>query len=262
MTSVNLENIPTNFSFQGGSASAPEIGEVVIHVAEITPMTSQDLTLLSLDEQEKARSMTAPAVRDRFVAGRKMIRQNLSLWLGTAPSAICLEVGESGKPFVQEDPSLHFSISHSGELLMAAFSREEIGIDLERQRDVETAALAKRFFSAEEARYLNKCSDGDKASDDFFRLWTCREAAIKADGRGMGVLLTSTRVVLPPKPIELNQSTESAASESSCAEMNEILEVMIANECWQVLPWRLRGGYHAALALRQRPTLIHWRDFR
>jgi 4'-phosphopantetheinyl transferase len=262
MTSVNLENIPANFSFQGRSASVPEIGEVVIHVAEITAMTSQDLTLLSLEEQEKARSMTTPAVRERFVAGRKMIRQNLSLWLGADPSAICMEVGESGKPFVKEDPSLHFSISHSGELLMAAFSRTEIGVDLERQRDIQTEALAKRFFSSEEARYLNECSDGDTVSDDFFRLWTCREAAIKADGRGMGSLLASTRVVLPPKPINPIHPIESAASEHSRAEMNEILEVMIANECWQVLPWRVRGGYHAALALRQRPTLIHWRDFR
>jgi 4'-phosphopantetheinyl transferase len=220
-------------------------------------MTSQDLTLLSLDEQEKAHSMTAPAVRDRFVAGRKMIRENLSLWLCSDPSTICLEVGGSGKPFVKEDPSLHFSISHSGELLMAAFSREEVGVDLERQRDVEAMALAKRLFSTEEACYLNEFSNGDKASDAFFRLWTCREAAIKADGRGMGALLTSTRVVLPPKPIEPNQPIE-----SPCAEMNEIIEVMIAKECWQVIPWRLRGGYHAALALRQRPTLIHWRDFR
>jgi phosphopantetheinyl transferase len=262
MTSVNLENILENFSFQGRSAPVPEFGEVVIHVAEIAPVTSCDLMVLSLEEQEKARSIAAPAVRERFVAGRKMIRQTLSLWLGSDPSTICLEVGESGKPFVKVDPSLHFSISHSGERLMAAFSREEIGVDLECQRDVEIALLAKRFFSPEEARYLNEYSDGEKASDAFFRLWTCREAAIKADGRGMGSLLASTRVVFPPKPIEPNQLIESSASEPPCAEMNEFIEVMIAKECWQVLPWRLRGGYHAALALRQRPTLIHWRDFR
>lgn len=262
MTSVNLENIPTNFSFQQGSGAVPEIGEVVIHVAEITTMTPQDLTLLSLHEQEKVCSMSAPAVRDRFVAGRKMIRQNLSLWFGADPSAICLEVGESGKPFLKEDPSFHFSISHSGELLLGAFSRAEIGVDLECQRDVETATLAERFFSAEEARYLNEYSDGDKARDDFFRLWTCREAAIKADGRGMGALLASTRVLLPAKPKEPSQLTESAASEHSLREMNEFIEVKIANEYWQVLAWQLRGGYYAALALRQQPTLIHWRDFR
>ena len=57
--------------------------------------------------------MGASEVRDRFVAGRHLLRQTLAPWLGMDPSAIELVVGEGGKPYVKQDPSLHFSISHS-----------------------------------------------------------------------------------------------------------------------------------------------------
>jgi len=250
MTSINLEIIPPNFSLHSDSAYIPKVGEVLILVTGITPEASLDLSVLTFEEQQKASSIGAPDVRDRFVAGRQVIRQTLAPWLGIDPAAIGLGVGESGKPFVKQDPSLHFSISHSGEMLLAAFSRAEIGLDLERQRDVEREALARRFFSPAEAHYLAASTDLEKGKEQFFRFWTSREAAIKADGRGMGALLGSTRVILPP---------ESTANEPP---VSASLEVMIGNERWKVIPWRLRGGYHAALALRQWPTLIHWRDLR
>ena len=251
MTSINLEIIPTNFLIQSDSAYIPEVGEVLILATGIMPGAFLDLGVLSFEEQQKARSIGASDVRDRFVAGRQMIRQTLSPWLGIDPAAISLGVGESGKPFVRQDPSLHFSISHSGEMLLAAFSRTEIGVDLERQRHVERKALARRFFSAAEDQYLAASTDEEMGKEQFFRLWTSREAAIKADGRGMGALLGSTRIILP-------WGWESAIEPP----VSDSLEVMIGNERWKVIPWRLRGGYHAALALRQWPTLIHWRDLR
>ena len=66
----------------------------------------------------------------------------------------------------------------------------------------------------------------------------------------MGELLGSTRVILRSEP----GVSESASSDS--------LGVEIGNDLWKVIPWRLRGGYHAALALKQQATLIHWRDLR
>ncbi|MEI6376365.1 MAG: 4'-phosphopantetheinyl transferase superfamily protein [bacterium] len=250
MTSINLEIIPPSFSLNSDFAYIPEVGDVVVLAADIRPATSPDLSGLSFDEQRRARSMGASEVRDRFVAGRHLLRQTLAPWLGMDPSAIELVVGEGGKPYVKQDPSLHFSISHSGEILLAAFSRTDIGVDLERQRDIETESLARRFFSAEEAQYLAGSPIKGKEMECFFRFWTCREAAIKADGRGMGELLGSTRVIL---------RSESGVSESASSES---LGVEIGNDLWKVIPWRLRGGYHAALALKQQATLIHWRDLR
>ena len=131
MTSINLEIIPPSFSLNSDLAYIPEVGEVVVLAADIRPATSPDLNGLSFDEQRRARSMGASEVRDRFVAGRHLLRQTLAPWLGMDPSAIELVVGEGGKPYVKQDPSLHFSISHSGEILLAAFSRTDIGVDLE-----------------------------------------------------------------------------------------------------------------------------------
>lgn len=251
MTSVNLEIIPSLFSIAKDFDYSPSGGEVIILAATIPNGTSLDINVLSSEEQERARLLLVSEVRDRYVMGRRILRETLAPWFGLEPASIELGIKEGGKPYLKQDPSLHLSLSHSGDLLMAGFSRLEIGIDLERQRDVETVELAQRFFSCEEAEYLAKVRD---AKDDpkglFFHLWTCREAAIKADGRGLGALLTSTRVI-PPYLIDGFDSRSL-----------ELLRVMIGNDLWQVIPWRLRGGYHAALALRQLPTLIHWRDLR
>ena len=83
--------------------------------------------------------------------------------------------------------------------------------------------------------------EGDDATDRFFRLWCCREAVIKADGRGMATLLDSTKV-LPGDAVPLS--------------------VMTGEVVWNVYPWKLEERYHAALALTGEPSLINWCDLR
>jgi len=131
-----------------------------------------------------------------------------------------------------------FSISHSGELVAAVFSSKAAGIDLESERDVDAAALARRFFSEREAALV--MGIGDK--ELFFRLWVCREAAIKGNGRGMASLLAGTEVLSP--------LTEPP------------LSVMVLGESWQTLPFTLAHGYHGAVAFRELPQVILWCDLR
>ena len=72
-----------------------------------------------------------------------------------------------------------FNISHSGQLVACAFTRQgHIGIDVERQRDVEPQRFA-RYFSSDELAWM-----GDDA-ERFVDLWTRKEAVIKASGIGL-----------------------------------------------------------------------------
>ena len=75
------------------------------------------------------------------------------------------------KPF-EKDEDIHFSLSHSGKFAVAAFSKNEIGIDIEGARDV-SKKLADRYFSLEE---ILKAQD----SESTLKLWTRKEALAKA----------------------------------------------------------------------------------
>lgn len=216
------------------SSNAPAAGEVLVVVARLDIFPE---VTVSAVENKHADSINSQETKLRFLAGRRLLRGTLSGWLEIAPEEISLIVGEGGKPFLSELADLHFSISHSGDLVMIAFASSPLGVDLESERSVDTVALARRFFSWQEASLV----ESDGTNEGFFRLWTCREAAIKGDGRGMSALLKTTRV-LPGDEVPLR--------------------VVTGKEEWNTYPWKMDGGYHGALALRGKPSLISWCDLR
>jgi 4'-phosphopantetheinyl transferase len=124
-------------------------------------------------------------------------------------------------------------------MVAVAVSRSQIGVDLEIEREVDVLALAQRFFSPEEASILGRNPDPTL----FFRLWTCRESAIKADGRGLAKLLGQT-------------SVDDEANTAGC------VDVTIGEESWLARHWKESGNVHVALAFQQHPSLISWSDLR
>ncbi len=199
--------------------------------------TIEHIKPVVLPEHELKRSheITNDLSRACYLAGRYLVRGVLAKWLKRQPEEIAIELSDTGKPFLPQLP-YHFSITHSEELVAAVFSTQPAGIDLEKERFLDVGALAQRFFSAEEAKVLAET----QSLTDFFRWWCCREAAIKADGRGLGALLSDTRVMLP--------ATE------------ECVQVGIGERKWSVFPWILEGGIHGAVALQKPPRVIRWCD--
>lgn len=72
-----------------------------------------------------------------------------------------------------------FSMSHCGDVLAVAVSREPVGIDLEKIVCRDTEPLASRVFSAGEMAHYRQLPAEEK-TDFFFRLWTAKEALFKA----------------------------------------------------------------------------------
>ncbi len=87
-----------------------------------------------------------------------------------------------GKPFFQKS-QFHFNISHSGNVVVCAFSDEEIGVDIEEIREVDFD-LFKSCFTLQE--WHNIQSSRDKCLK-FYDLWTKKEAAIKLLGKGFSL---------------------------------------------------------------------------
>ena len=80
----------------------------------------------------------------------------------------------SGKPHFKNSP-LFFSISHSENVVAVAISEREVGVDVEKLRNVRKG-VANRFFTGSEAEYAG--SDAER----FFEIWTKKEAYAKAKG--------------------------------------------------------------------------------
>ncbi|ANB19791.1 4'-phosphopantetheinyl transferase family protein [Dokdonella koreensis] len=104
---------------------------------------------------------------------------------GGRPLAIAR--GPHGKPYAPEAGGIEFNVSHSGHYVLIAFARgQPLGVDLEsvagRRRAILT--IAERFFAPDEAAALARL-DGDRQHLAFLRLWTCKEAVLKAMGSGL-----------------------------------------------------------------------------
>jgi 4'-phosphopantetheinyl transferase len=106
------------------------------------------------------------------------------------PDAPAIVRGEHGKPrFPAPWNTLGFNWSHSGDRALFAIGRGaegfEVGVDIERVRPRPRALeLAARFFAPEEAALLTALPEGERLNG-FLRLWTAKEAVLKANGGGL-----------------------------------------------------------------------------
>lgn len=90
---------------------------------------------------------------------------------------------EKGKPYIEGLP-ICFNISHSGDKVICAVSKDEVGCDVEVKTG-DCLKIAKRFFASKEYEYLSKISDEDILDKEFLRIWTMKEAFVKAKGVGI-----------------------------------------------------------------------------
>jgi 4'-phosphopantetheinyl transferase len=170
------------------------------------------------------------------------VRELLAGYLGCASDALRLALGEHGKPFL-DGPCLtgarafDFNVSHSGSALLVAIARgQEVGVDIETQRRRRPVLeLARRFFAADEASALASLGEPHRQIA-FLRLWSCKEAVVKALGIGIGFGLARLQFSINPagEPVELSVIHASAGSV----------------EDWHVVRLAPTGAHVGALAWR------------
>lgn len=153
------------------------------HVRDIDRF-SRDL--LSDQEQEHLTGYRVRDAAERYVVTRSLVRAVLSERLAISPRDIRVSRTDTGKPVITE--GLHFNVSHSGDLILMAVSEDRaIGVDIERKREVQRVdALLRRWLSEEEqSAYAALHDGGASASEAFLRLWSLKEARLKALGVGI-----------------------------------------------------------------------------
>lgn len=99
--------------------------------------------------------------------------------------------GTYGKPYLSKVGNLYFNISHSEDYAAVVFSKTEVGLDIERIREIKPGVVSRYFHPAEQ-EYLEKLAGGDTEKEEkFTELWTRKESYIKAVGKGISLPLAS-----------------------------------------------------------------------
>jgi 4'-phosphopantetheinyl transferase len=139
--------------------------------------------LLSPDEKARAARYHLERDRNRFIVSRMTLRLLLEQYLDQPADAIQFRMGDNKKPFVQSDIPFYYNVAHAGDKILIAVSDNIVGIDVEHiDRELDTTDIATTCFSTKEQEFVAASADSVTA---FYRLWTRKEALLKATGKGI-----------------------------------------------------------------------------
>lgn len=163
--------------------------------------------LLNPRELERADRFRVPNAARRFIAARAVLRTLLGTVTATDPARVEFAYGERGKPSVSGAP--HFNASDSGDTVVVAMASEEVGVDVEGLRSLPNPdRLARRICTPYELEQLDALTEKE-AGAALLRLWTYKEAALKAVGLGLPGGLRNVEIDFRPgKPPQLRRLRE------------------------------------------------------
>jgi 4'-phosphopantetheinyl transferase len=170
----------------------PELRENEVHIWVVSlaqfPANSYRY-LLSPDEHNRAERFGFETDKVRFTHCRAALRTILGRYLRTSPLSLRFEYDTGGKPKLGEPHrAIEFNVSHSREIALIALARNiAVGIDVEAVRDdFIVGDVARVAFSTRELERFQAMPSG-KQRLEIFRIWTAKEAYLKASGKGLSV---------------------------------------------------------------------------
>jgi 4'-phosphopantetheinyl transferase len=182
---------------EGEAFPALKPGEIHLWTCPLNPPNHEACgRWLSPDEKDRMNRFLFPELRRKYAVARGTLRQLAGRYLGRAPEELVFAYGTQGKPVLD---GLNFNLSHSGERMAVAFAADSpVGLDIEKitpRRRVRH--LAARYFQESERREM-ETPDDEEFLRRFFRLWTAKEAVMKATGLGFALELSRIEVGLFP----------------------------------------------------------------
>ncbi|MDP2227562.1 MAG: 4'-phosphopantetheinyl transferase superfamily protein [Moraxellaceae bacterium] len=148
-------------------------------------------------ERRECESLASPARQRGFALSRCMLRNLLHHHRQCAPGDIRFSRAENGRLQLAKNFSatgLQISLSHTDGMTAVICADAPCGVDIETVRERRALAIARRYFTASEIAWL-EAQPATSRTDGFLRLWTLKEAGIKALGRGIAGNLDRLEVV-------------------------------------------------------------------
>jgi 4'-phosphopantetheinyl transferase len=147
------------------------------------------LGVLSSTERERAARFVFAKDRQRFEVAHGALRTCLGQRIGASPASLRFACAAFGKPALEPIPGLPecaFNLSHSGDVALIAMGNgAALGVDIECWRAMPDAVdLAMHHFAAGEIAALKEAAQSQR-DGLFLRIWTRKEACLKAIGMGL-----------------------------------------------------------------------------
>ncbi len=167
------------------------------HRLELETATAADAALLDAGERERAARFRFAHLGTRHVAAHAGMRRLLGEWLDLDPARVPLATTGNGKPVLAPEAaqlagprarsaSPHFNLTHCEAVGYLGIADFEIGVDVESMRPLsDLDSLIEVCCSPIERARLGGLPAAARAAA-FLRLWTRKEAALKAWGTGIG----------------------------------------------------------------------------
>ncbi|MGC1390854.1 MAG: 4'-phosphopantetheinyl transferase superfamily protein [Bacteroidales bacterium] len=212
-----------------------------VHIWEANLKTvsfySNEITqTLSGDELERANKFKFTQDREHFILRRQILRQILSKYCGCQPGELIFGYNSYKKPFIRSAvfKEIKFNMSFSDDLMIVGLCRQkEIGVDIERIQEIhDSEKIAGENFSLPELKYLHGNIEKTVA---FLKIWTRKEAFIKAKGKGIYYPLNSFCT-------EVNSS--------GCYDRLVIFNHPRESKLWRTAELNTFPGYIASMAIK------------
>jgi 4'-phosphopantetheinyl transferase len=191
----------------------PEIssGGIQIWSARLDQEESSNyLCLLSPNEIARAERLKNVEIANQQIICRGILRILLSRYLNMDPGKLEFNSDHYGKPYLSNPlgSAITFNIAHSENVALFAFSKDaNVGVDIEKMEIYrDFTGISRLVFSDEEQLFIQLSNN---PVEEFYKLWTAKEAVLKASGRGFSypssqfsVVLTrgkSSKLKLPPE---------------------------------------------------------------
>jgi len=220
----------------------PSLGQLASHqvhlwhvsLAALAPYHAQLLPLLTPTERLSYERACQFQMYPPQLASRALLRKVIAVYVNTNPEAVTMSRNAHGKPMLDHYPWLQCSVSHSKtEVVFALTLNNLIGVDIEMPRSLPNYLdLAQRFLSVQEYNYLRQLSKSDGLSE-FIKLWTVKEAFVKAVGFGLSYPLSDFTVIFEDDKPKIKDKAM-------------IKETSLAQD-WQCHTWRSINYSYVAL---------------
>jgi len=194
----------------------PDISRLLLAAVNLSAVDLGQSDTLEENERQRAASFGSGIQRDRFLAGRIALRRHAAEAAGTGAGAlradyVCRECTRDdhvhGMPRYQAGPSgqtVLASLSRAGDWCLVAATTDEqvlgVGVDLEGSTAAGFDGFGQVALSARERELLKSVEPALRPGLQT-RLWTRKEAVLKALGRGLAAIDPSLVDVAGPVPL-------------------------------------------------------------
>jgi 4'-phosphopantetheinyl transferase len=186
------------------SIERPSQNQVHLYCLDFAPYLEAVSRLsewLSEEERQRAARLRFADGRDRFILSHAYTRFVLARYLGIHPRDVEFGTSETGKPWVVGESGgmeerFGFNLSHCKTYVVVAVAPTLlVGVDVEEHRpNMDALGIAKRYFAPKEFAVFETLAE-EEIEPYFLKIWTCKEAFVKAIGLGLSYSLNRFQAI-------------------------------------------------------------------